>query len=184
MLKNPEFLTCLLLLAAAIPPLASASTETPREIQQPIFTHDAGITICPIIFAVRGDVSANPGSLLALTFAENRIWTEQGFENRNEANLAGLRMQTVQREESPQQGGAHGFSGDTLCVALDVSLANTSGGRAGLRELVSVTHACMLANAALEIPGFHFLEIEISGSEALAEFEGVFPLRASSGNGE
>jgi hypothetical protein len=69
--------------------------------------------------------------------------------------------------------------GDTLRVVLDVSVANVSGGRAGLRHLVSATHVCLLANAALEFPRFHFLEVSVRGSDALAAFEGVFPVGAS-----
>jgi hypothetical protein len=122
--------------------------------------------------------------LLLLTLAENCIWTESGFENRNEANLAGLRLERVQQLSPLQPGQAHGLFGDTLKVVLDVSAASVSGGAEGLRYLVSATHRCMLLNAALELPRFHFVDIAIRGSDALEEFEGVFPIGESAGEGE
>ena len=155
--------------------VALATVEGPVVIQQPIFTHDGWIEICPVTYATRGDVWSTPGCLVARTLSENRIGTEGGFENRNAANLAGLRLELVEHSE-PTPKGEHlyrGLFGDTLKVVLKVTdEALMSPVHPG--DVLPHTRDCLLLNAQLEGRRFQFLDLRINGIDGFAEIEGVY----------
>jgi hypothetical protein len=167
--------------------MTHATSEGSCTVQQPIVFHDAGIVACPVTFACRGSLWDSPGCLVAATIRESEIWTELGFENRNAASLAGVRLELVPHPEPVSRDQLRGLFGDTLRVVLDVSddgsAEQDSEVAAGfgwpLRDVLGVTRICMLANAALEPRRIRFLEIRIRGARELSDLEGIFAVRGS-----
>ncbi|MEZ5066256.1 MAG: hypothetical protein R3B81_16135 [bacterium] len=166
---------------------ASATTEVPVAIYQPIYTQDVAIKVLPVPYASRGDVWASPGCMVARTLFENRVGIDGGFENRNAASLAGLRIHLVPHDP-PGEGRGRllpGLFGDTLRIVLsapEVATAVTIDPRSGvsyplypLDEVLPATRACLLLNAWYERRRFRYLEIHLDGGAArYPEFEGVY----------
>jgi hypothetical protein len=160
---------------------ALASMEGPCTVWQPILTQDGGPISCPVTYTCFGDLWASPGWMVSLAFAENRIGTREGFQDRNAAHLFGFEFSLVRHPLPLQPNQTHGLFGDTLRVVVDVSRYEEAA--ADIQPLLlgfpvdgvlAVTLECMRANASLEYPRFRFLDVRVTGSEPLAAHSGVF----------
>src|SRR5262245_48717647 len=92
-----------------VPAPTPASEEVPGTVLQPIISLDAVVAGYPVTFTYRGDVWASPGSFVMGTLSRNMIATENGFENRNAASLAGLTMELVPRPLPLGANECHGL---------------------------------------------------------------------------
>lgn len=103
---------------------AEATQENIYAVAQPVDSDGTGPTISDVTFVTWSDTLHEPSLLICLTAAESRVRSPYGFENRNMANRAGIRITAVRAAGSV--GGYPGFFGDTLRVVLDVSAATAA----------------------------------------------------------
>src|SRR5262249_24625894 len=123
-----------------------SSQEGTIESTQPILTENF-IRPCTVTYIWSGMVHVT-GSSVAKTCSPDHIETDSGVENRNAANLAGLRV-TVAASDSSW----HPLFGDTLRVTLDASSLGEKkeisllGGRVVVDDLMNATLDCLKENA-------------------------------------
>lgn len=170
--------------------LSRATLEGLYRIHQPVVTYDGGIQMETVAFALYCDPHATPGMLVGLALAQNRISTSRGFENRNIASLAGLRMQIVSpggAKTAPDPSAL--LFGDTLKVVLEVPAPESSfvgvepmlsAYRSSLSAIAESARDCMIENAHMESPRIRHLGIKVRGVAGADTLSGVWNLRRDS----
>ena len=151
---------------------AEATQENIYAVAQPVDSDGTGPTISDVTFVTWSDTLHEPSLLICLTAAESRVGSPYGFENRNMANRAGIRITAVRAAGSV--GGYPGLFGDTLRVVLDVSAATAALSADG-SPVLNLTVDAMLRNAArARRHAIRYLTIEVVGDSLATKCGGTY----------
>jgi hypothetical protein len=140
------FSIALLLTILAVSPAAAAFEEA-VEAYQPIVTRE-GIVLCQVT-TIRYYGSPSSSEKVYETDKPNSLWTQEGFQNRNIANLLGIKVNTKYNPNPPG-----GLFGDTLKIEIRADSIKTDShwplSHVDPDTAVLATIECVLANTCTE----------------------------------
>jgi hypothetical protein len=156
-----------LVMAAAT--VAQASEEAFYEVAQPVES-EAGIEVVHVTYAGYSSICCPP---VLYTCRANALITDSGTQNRNLANLLGMRVTVVgnTRPDLPD------YMCDTLDVKLDLSAVAVHEHRyssKSIEAIVRTTIACMRENAGIYKDRLKIMRLHITGAEKFRKLGGTF----------